>query len=124
MDRKRGSKGEVNLIELVPERSIDYETREGTLVTILRPRFTGRLARRFLEPRTKVKTYRVDLDEIGSAVWNLCDGERTVGEIGKEMRAMFGEDIEPCYDRLAVFFANLEASGFIRYVNMDEVADR
>lgn len=119
MSRKKKTMAEVNLIELVPERTIEYETREDSLVTILKPRFTSKLARRFIEPRARVKTFKIDLDEIGSAVWNLCDGKRTVGEIGEEMKARFGDRIEPCYDRLALFFANLEASGFIKYLNID-----
>jgi hypothetical protein len=62
----------------------------------------------------------VTLDEIGSEVWLLCDGKRTIREIGELVRARFQERIEPCYDRLAVFFRQLEQAEFISYVNREE----
>ncbi|HSG27954.1 MAG TPA: PqqD family protein [Candidatus Krumholzibacterium sp.] len=121
--KKKYDKHEVNLIKLVPERIIGFEIHDDSSVTILKPRFTGKLAKRFIEPRARVKTFKVDLDEIGSAVWALCDGKRNVGEIGREMKEKFGDAIEPCFDRLAIFFAHLEASEFIRYSNLDSLKE-
>ncbi len=36
------------------------------------------------------------------------------------MRRRFGDRIEPCYERLGLFFQQLEANRFITYSNLEE----
>lgn len=122
-DRKKKDP-ELNLLELVPEPLIDHETGEDGMVTLLDPRFKNRLMKKIFEPRLKSPWMKVRLDEVGTAVWKRIDGSATVGEIGSELREEFGEDIEPCFERLSMFFSQLELSGFIRYRNIDEVRAR
>lgn len=57
----------------------------------------------------------VHLDEIGSFVWPLLDGSRTILEIGKDVRDEFGDQAEPLYERLADYFRILESYRFIYY---------
>ena len=73
--------------------------------------------RRFIEKRNKAAYYRVHLDEIGSSVWKLIDGKRTVEEIAKEMHLKFGSEIEPVYDRLGEFIQQLHRQNFISFKN-------
>ena len=115
---------DVNLLELVPERIVGSEKGEDGTVTILAPRFHNRLLKRLIEPRLKRPHMMIRLDEIGTAVWERIDGERSVGEIGVMLRERFGERIEPCHDRLAIFFTQLELSRFIRYRNLEQVRGR
>ena len=61
--------------------------------------------------------YKVKLDEIGSFTWLQCDNRRTVKDIGKKMQEKFGEKVEPLYDRLTFFLAQLERNRFISYKN-------
>ena len=120
MGTKKKRKSEVNLLDLIPGVAVEFEVNESRIVTILAPRFHGRFARWFLGRGLGSSCYRVTLDEIGSEVWLLCDGKRNVGEIGELVKAKFQERIEPCYDRLAVFFRQLEQAEFISYVNREE----
>jgi hypothetical protein len=120
MSDRRNRRSEVNLLELIPEVTVGFETNESRIVTILAPRFRNRLMLRLLVPRLRNPWFRVSLDEIGSEVWLLCDGKRTIGEIGELLRARFQERVEPCYDRLAVFFRQLEEARFISFINMKE----
>lgn len=115
---------DINLLELIPERIIASETGAEGLVTILAPRFGNRFLKRLFEPRLKRPFLKIRLDEIGSAAWQNIDGERSVGEIGGIMRERFGESIEPCYDRLALFFTHLEVSRYISYRNLEEIKGR
>lgn len=115
---------DINLLELIPERIVDFETGEDGLVTILAPRFGSRLFRRLFEPRMKKPFLKIRLDEVGTAAWRSIDGKRDVGAIGGIMRERFGEAIEPCYDRLALFFTHLEVSRYIRYRNLEEIRGR
>lgn len=115
---------DVNLLELVPERIVGHETGEDGIVTVHAPRFHNRILKRLIEPRLKRPHMMIRLDEIGTAVWEQVDGIRNVAEIGAIMRERFGERIEPCHDRLAVFFTQLELSRFIHWRNLEEVRGR
>ena len=104
----------INLLDLVPVRRVEWEVSTDGLITLLRPKFNSRLLRKHLLPRMKRPYYRIHLDRFGSTVWILCDGSRSVDEIGKGLQRKFGEEIEPVYDRLAVFVQHLDRSHFIR----------
>ena len=88
-------------------------------MTLLAPRFKSRILRRWLLPRLKRPFFRVELDDIGSALWLLCDGKRNVKEIAGIMRERFGDRIEPCYERMGLFFQQLEGARFITYTNLE-----
>ena len=118
--KKRDSTIEVNLLELVPSRTVDFELRESNLVTILAPRFKNGIFKKLFQPRLKKPFLKVDLDEIGSEVWLLCDGKRNIREIGERLKEKFAERIEPCYERLSIFFKQLENARFIEFVNLKE----
>lgn len=124
MAEKKKTSPEVNLLELIPMRLLEYETGEDGLVTLFAPRFKSRIVKRILGSRLKNKFIKIRLDEIGSAVWELCDGKRNVNDIGEEMKKECGDKIEPCFDRLALFFNQLECSEFIRYANLEELREK
>jgi hypothetical protein len=121
--KKKKEMPEVNLLELVPERTVDSETGEDGIVTVLGPRFKSGLLRKLIEPRLKNPFLKIKLDEIGSAVWSNIDGERNVGLIGEILKERFGDDIEPCFERLSMFFTQLELSRYIRYRNLESVRE-
>ncbi len=115
---------ELNLLELIPEAVVEYETEEDGTIVLLAPRFKNRLMKRIFEPRLKNPYMKIRLDEIGTSAWKSIDGSKTVGDIGQVLREEFGEDIEPCFERLSMFFSQLELSEFIRYSNLDDVRAR
>ena len=57
----------------------------------------------------------VHLDELGSFVWQLIDGEKDILAIGRQVKEHFGEKAEPLYERLAKYFQILESYGFIKF---------
>jgi len=114
------AKVEVNLLDLIPRRIAEYEVDDARIVTVLVPRFGNRIMKRLFEPRLKRPFHRIKLDDIGSEVWLLCDGSRNVGEIAELMREKFKERIEPCYDRLGLFFRQIERARFVAYSNLEE----
>ena len=63
----------------------------------------------------KPKTSYIHLDEMGSFVWPLMDGEKDILEIGKFVEEHFGEKANPLYERLAQYFRTLEKYNFIEY---------
>jgi hypothetical protein len=72
-------------------RSLD---REGELVTVLVPKFTGGVARRWFVPLLAKPELKVHLDAVGSFVWRQCDGTASIGEIAARVAARFGGDPE------------------------------
>ena len=112
--KKRGAEPpQINLLDLIPVRRIEWEKVEG-LVVLLKPKFTHPFLIKHLIPRMKKPYFRVKLDEIGSYFWENCDGTRTVREISEKHTKKFGEKVEPLYDRIALFLQSLEKNGFIR----------
>ena len=65
----------------------------------------------FKRPRVS----HVHLDEMGSFVWPLLDGEKTIIDIGTEVDAHFGKKAHPLYERLAKYFQILDSYHFIEW---------
>ena len=63
----------------------------------------------------KPKISYIHLDEIGSFVWPLIDGQKTIADIGGCVKEHFGEKAEPIYERLAQHFQILSSDGFVHW---------
>ncbi len=63
----------------------------------------------------KPKISYIHLDEMGSFIWPLMDGEKDILEIGKYVEEHFGEKAEPLYERLSQYFRTLEKYNFISW---------
>ena len=63
----------------------------------------------------KPKISYIHLDEMGSFIWPLMDGEKDILEIGKLVEEHFGEKANPLYERLSQYFKTLEKYNFIEY---------
>ena len=61
----------------------------------------------------KPKISYIHLDELGSFIWQLIDGETTILAMGDQVKEQFGEKAEPLYPRLAKYFSILESYGFV-----------
>ncbi|MBN2071774.1 MAG: PqqD family protein [Candidatus Krumholzibacteriota bacterium] len=110
---------EVNLLELIPEKLIDQETDENGMITLLVPRFRNRFLKIMNDRSPHRRFVKMKLDEIGSCAWSSIDGKKNIRQIGETLRENFGEQIEPCYDRLSMFMTKLEYEKYIRYINLD-----
>jgi hypothetical protein len=87
-------------------RTAEHVEEDG-LVRVLAPKFRGRLGKRMVDLAGKPQTYSLNLDEFGSAVWHLIDGERDVGAIADALAERFGEEVEPVLPRLLHFLRSL-----------------
>ncbi|QDA30556.1 PqqD family protein [Thermococcus indicus] len=75
----------------------------------------------FLARRLHGDYRRIELDEMGAYTWELCDGRRTVKEIGKALKARFGENAEPLYERLVTFLFELAKRYLIEFKRTNEL---
>ncbi|BAA29434.1 108aa long hypothetical protein [Pyrococcus horikoshii OT3] len=102
-----------NYLNLIPIRNEKVELRKIEGKYYLMIPMESKLD--FLARRLHGNYRRLELDEIGAYVWELCDGTRNVEEIGKLLKARFGEKVEPLYERLLTFLIQLQRRNLIRF---------
>lgn len=107
-------KKEANYLDFIPSHSdrVSYEKNADGQVTILIEN-KGVFNRLFQKIANKPKVTRVDLQGQGNFVWLCIDGKKTVYDIAGEVKAKFGEEAEPLYNRLITYMHILENCGFI-----------
>jgi len=95
----------------VPVQSLAFEPGEGDTVILLRPKI--------LSPRwvwvlrmMKKPAYRVKLDARGTAVWQACDGVRTVAQVAATVSDRFPEEPDTTL-RTALFIRELVRGKFL-----------
>ena len=89
-----------------------WDAAEDGLVTIhmVHRGFYAAIAQKFFHtPRVS----HIDLDGYGSFLWTRIDGQKTVGDLALELKAQFGQEAEPLYDRLVKYMQILRNNHFI-----------
>ena len=116
MKKKTNKDQQENYLERKPKRHevIAWAKDEKGIVTldIENTGFFNRLAQKFFH---KPKVTHIHLDEMGSFVWPIMDGEKDIIAFGKEVEEQFGEKANPLYERLAKFFQVLDSYHFITW---------
>lgn len=107
-----------NFVDYIPKHNarFEYRTNERGLIEIkmYNRGLFNRIAQIFFR-RPKVSW--IELPGMGTFIWNQIDGKRSVYEIGQALRAEYGQEAEPLYERLCTFVKLLHNSCFIVYVN-------
>ncbi len=105
-----------NYLERIPScpEAISWDDDEKGIVTlhIENKGLVKRITQLLLK---KPKVSHIHLDEMGSFIWTVMDGQKDIIEIGKEIEAHFGEQAQPIYERLARYFQILDSYGFIKW---------
>ncbi len=106
-------KTSVNYLELKPSRNplIKWSEKNGDVALELENK--GVMNRIFQVLLKKPKISYIHLDEMGSFIWPVLDGEKTVQALGLEVKEKFGEKAEPLYERLIQYLKILESYKFI-----------
>lgn len=109
-----GQKDKVNLLHVIPVHSPHIKIeREGDCVTIAFPRFKRTWMAHLFLPKRMSADIRITLEEHGTSVFNLIDGQRTVGEIIEQLADSFNH--EEGYDkRITTYLLQLQKDGLIR----------
>ena len=71
----------------------------------------NRIAQKILK---KPKISYIHLDEMGSFIWPLIDGESDIIALGERVKEHFGDKAEPLYERLSKYIKILESYGFVK----------
>lgn len=113
---KINKKTSENYLEKIPLRNpeIKWTADENGIVTLQveNKGVANKIAQKLLK---KPEISYIHLDENGSFVWPLIDGERDIIAIGELVEEHFGEKANPLYERLAKFFQILDSYGFVSW---------
>ena len=103
-----------NFLDYIPKHVEKYRwesDEEGNVTIFIENKgLFNRLAQKFLK---KPKVSQLHLEEMGSFIWPLIDGETSIYNIGEAVKEHFGEEAEPLYPRLVQYIKTLKDSGFI-----------
>lgn len=114
--RKQKKTVRENYLERRPKRQENILwTKDGKGIVTLEVENTGifnRAAQKLLHRPEKTQLH---LDELGSFVWCLLDGETDIIELGKAVEAQFGERAAPLYERLAEYVRLLDCHHYIEW---------
>ncbi len=106
-----------NYLEKIPARptAIRWTADEQGMVTleIENNGWANRVAQKLFR-RPKVSF--VHLDEMGSFLWPLLDGDKTIIRLGELVEERFGEEAHPLYERLARYFQILDSYHFVSWI--------
>ena len=109
-----------NFLEYRPARSPanTWDADDSGIVTVhmVHQGFYAAIAQKlFHRPRIS----HIELDELGSFVFLMIDGQRTVEQIARQVQAQFGDRAAPLYNRLAQYLSILRNNRFIYYQGID-----
>ena len=99
-----------------PKWNRKWETNGSGFTVILVPKFGTHILGKWLASKMAEPNYRLNLDAIGTFVWQHCDGMKNIEEIAEKMSKKFGPKVDPVNERLNLFFQSLEKSKSITWV--------
>ena len=109
----------VDFMTLVPRKACGWTDgdRPGQVV-VLQPRFGAGILGRFLQPRLndQKKFLRIPLEERGSYLWGLIDGQRTVGDMAVSFRQNFPEEGDQVPERVSMYLYQMLENNLIEFV--------
>jgi hypothetical protein len=105
-------KPQVNVLTLTPNRLLEHEYRDDNQINVLVPRFSVAFLQRLM-PKKRSPYIKANLDELGTATWELIDGHRTVSEIAESLSAKYDGQLEQPYERVAAFIQAMHRNNFI-----------
>ncbi len=98
--------------ELYPFRKCEYEYANDLVVVLFKkkPTFIEKIFfRKMID-----KPYKIDLDEVGSFIWELCDGKNDLSDILQKVKNNFGDKVNPAEERVLNFIKQMNNTKLIQ----------
>lgn len=119
MKEKKQDYKQDNFLMYVPKQKHDiWEVRKGRVFLIFDHNKAAEKFVRWLVKKPYVSD--VELDEMGSRVWQSIDGKKSVYDIGQELLKEFGDKCQPIYERLIMYIRYLNRKGWISFDRGDQ----
>ena len=98
--------------ELYPFRKCEHEYNDNLVVVLFKkkPTFIEKIFfRKMID-----KPYKIDLDEVGSFIWELCDGKNDLSDILQKVKNNFGDKVNPAEERVLNFIKQMKNTKLIQ----------
>lgn len=103
-----------NFLQYIPRRKHDnWELRGEKVFLIFNHDKMVEKVLRWLVKKPYVSD--IELDDLGSRVWQLIDGKSSILQIGEEILKECGKTCEPVYERLTMYFRYLNKKGWVSF---------
>ena len=103
-----------NFLDAVPVKNPEINfTKDANGIVTLEIENKGLMNRVFQKLLKKPKITYIHMEELGSFVWQIIDGESDITALGKKVEEHFGEKANPLYERLSQYIKILESYNFI-----------
>lgn len=103
-----------NFLLYIPrKRHMDWELRKGRVYLIFNHDKSAEKFLRWLVKKPYISD--IELDEIGSFVWESIDGGKTIYDISMNMVEKYGESCQPIYERIIMYLRYLNKKGWIAF---------
>lgn len=101
-----------NLLLMTPIRNpkIEWDNSDNIILKIKRYKKIDRFMNKVFKTPL---VHTIELDEIGSFVWENCDGNNKIEDISNLLNNNFGQKVEPVLDRLIHYIQILKNNQFI-----------
>ena len=110
------AKKQENYLDYIPaiseKNSWDADGDGKVTIHMVHRGFYAWIAQKFFH---RPRVSHIYLDTMGSFIFRHIDGQRTVGAIAELVKAEFGREAEPLYERLVKYMQILRNNGFIYY---------
>lgn len=107
-----------NFLELIPSKNEkiewDRDENDNVILRIENKGIFNSIAQKLFK---KPKISNIHMDKMGSFIWIMIDGTRTVSELADMQKEKFGDKSEPLYPRIVKFFQIMESYSFIKFIN-------
>ena len=103
-----------NYLEQIPTHDLQWsvDKDEKVVLHIENKGAFNRIAQKLFK---KPPVSYIHLDEMGSFIWPLIDGEKDLIAIGELVEEHFGEKAHTLYERIAKYFQILHSSDFVKW---------
>lgn len=102
-------------VPVVTEKICEWKSDEKGMVTLYTEN-KGAMNTIMQKLIRKPRFSQIHLDEMGSFIWKMCDGQTDIHAIAGAVHEEFGNKADPLYDRLLKFFEIVESYGFVRWL--------
>ncbi|MFO8086389.1 MAG: PqqD family protein [Bacteroidales bacterium] len=103
-----------NALDLIPIRNHDHELNDDGKVVLVVPKFEKKWMRKFFIAPARKDHFNVNLDELGSNVWLMIDGNTTTKELANAL-VKRSPDIEGPQDRVLSFISMLYEQRYVTF---------
>lgn len=109
------------IMKAYPVRACEYKKENDLVVVFVKKQNPNFLDKKIFKKYFK-KPHKIDLDEIGSFVWELCDGNLSVEEIAAKAREKFSNKVEPAEKRVELFVRQMTKTKLINLFTKEKEA--